>query len=187
MRVDNASIAARTVLLTTLASLAAGVVAGCGDNHHASTSTPVTISVSAGTTRPTTTASGPDRHALARAYVRIMAPANAAHRRFLAKSRAYSTSTTKAQVVADLAPVIAAYRAADTRLLRVRWPRPVRADARAQVAADGVLLRTLEAASTQNAASVGSWFTRVSQDWGASTDAENTIRADLGLPPRLEP
>ena len=170
------------MLLGCLALLAASVLAGCGDSHETATSTPVTVNVSAGTTTKASKPK-PNRHAAAQRYLRIVGPTNAAHTQFLAKARAYGATTPKGQVVADLAPVIAAYRNADTALLRVKWPRSIRADVKTQVAADRALIRTLEAAESQNAKTVSAWFLQVSADWGTATDAESEVRTDLGLRP----
>ena len=160
--------------------LAAGV-AGCGGSKKAETSTPATIAVSSGPTRTTKTARVP--HKFARTYLAIVAPANAAHAGLVEKSKSYGSNTTKAEVVADLAPVIAAYEAADKALLRVRWPQSVRRDVSALVAADRVLLRDLRAADHQTAQSSGAWTARVARDGEKSNAAADAVRAALGLPP----
>ena len=85
--------------------------------------------------------------------------------------------------MADLAPVIAAYEAADKALLRVHWPPSVQADVRALVAADRVLLRDLRAADQQTAQSSGAWTARVARDGEKSNAAADAVRAALGLPP----
>ena len=131
---DNTRIAKRTSPTLVLALLTAGVLAGCGGSKQAETIAPATVSVSAGTTRSTQAA--PRLHRFARAYLRIVAPANAAHARLVEKSRSYGSNTTKAEVVADLVPVVAAYEVADKALLRAHWPPAVEADVRALVAAD---------------------------------------------------
>ena len=129
----------------------------------------------------TTTASVP--HKFARTYLRIVRPANVAHARLVEKSRSYGSSTTKAEVVADLVPVIAAYEAADRALLRVHWPPSVAGDVRALVAADRVLLRDLRAANQQTVQSSGAWTARVARDGERSNAAADAVRAALGLPP----
>ena len=166
--------------LLVLALLAAGALAGCGGSKQAETSTPVTIDVSAGTTQSTQTTPGP--HRFARTHLRIVAPANAAHAKLVEESRSYGSNTTKAEVVADLAPVIAAYEAADKALLRVHWPPSVEADVKALAATDRVLLRDLRAANQQDAQSSGAWTARVARDGEKSHAAANAVRADLGLP-----
>jgi hypothetical protein len=176
---DNTPIAKRTSPLLVLALLAAGVLAGCGGSKQAETITPATVSVSAGTTRSTQSASR--LHRFARTYLRIVAPANAAHARLVEKSRSYGSSTTKTEVVADLVPVIAAYEVADKALLRVHWPPAVEADVRALVVADRALLRDLRAADQQTAQSSGAWTARVARDGEKSNAAADAVRAALGL------
>jgi hypothetical protein len=178
---DNTPIDRRTSFLVVLALLVAGVPAGCGGSDHAETSTPVTLEVSVGTTQSTQTT--PGLHRFARTYLRIVAPANVAHAKLVEKSRSYGSDTTKAEVVADLVPVIAAYEAADKALLRVHWPASVAGDVRALVAADRVLLRDLRAANQQTARSSGAWTARVARDGEKSHAAADAVRAALGLPP----
>ena len=84
--------------------------------------------------------------------------------------------------MADLAPVIAAYEAADRALLRVHWPPSVEADVRALVAADRVLLRDL-VPPTSTAQSSGAWTAQVARDGEKSNAAADAVRAALGLPP----
>jgi len=178
---DNTPIDRRTSSLLLLALLATGVLAGCGDSKHAETSAPVTTAASSGTTQMTKTAPVP--HTFARTYLRIVRPANVAHARLVEKSRSYGSNTTKAEVVADLVPVIAAYEAADRALLRVHWPPSVAGDVKALVAADRVLLRDLRAANQQTAQSSGAWTARVARDGEKSNAASDSVRAALGLPP----
>jgi hypothetical protein len=132
-------------------------------------------------TEATTTT--PDRQQLADEYLRIIAPANAAHRLWSKKAKSYDSNTTVEQQASDLAPLIAAYEDADNALLRVDWPPSIAEDIKALVAANGALIGDLRAADSQDVLSRSSWLTQVSQDGGKSAAAANIVRADLGLPP----
>ena len=157
------------MVLPVLALLATSAVAGCGGGQKA------------GTARSTTNGPASGLHAFAQTYLRIVAPANAAHEELIRKSNAYGATTTKAQVVADLAPVLRAYRTADEGLLRVAWPGPVGAAVTTEVAANGALLAVLGTADRQNAGTFDAWAAQVSQDEVKATAAANAVRAGLGL------
>jgi hypothetical protein len=130
-----------------------------------------------------TTPATSSKQDLARTYLRIVAPANAAHDTLERKSKSYDDSTTAEQVASDLAPVIAAYEAADNALLRVKWPASIAADVKALVVANGALIGDLRAAGSQDVLSSSNWATQLSQDGGKSAAAANIVRADLGLAP----
>lgn len=156
------------MVLPVLALLATSAAGGCGGGHKAGTP-------------QSTTGSKSDRKAFAQTYLRIVAPANAAQEELIRKSNAYGANTTKAQVVADLAPVIRAYRTADEGLLGVAWPQRVAAAVTAEVAANGALVAVLQTADRQDASTFGAWAAQVSQDEAKATAAANAVRNGLGL------
>jgi hypothetical protein len=161
-------------------ALGTAFLIGCGGGHTAS---PVTVHETVTAAATGTTSATPNREELAREYLRIVAPANAAHDALIKKSKSNDSDTTAEQLASDLAPVIAAYEEADNALLRVNWPPSIEADVKALVAANGTLIGDLRAADIQDVLSSSSWATQVSRDGGRSAAAANIVRADLGLPP----
>lgn len=103
-------------------------------------------------------------------YLRIVTPANDA-------IDTLKTATGISQVQARAHAAAGAIQAADSQLLRARWPAGVTPDIRALVMADGPVIVDLNDVVT--AYQDGTLQTAV----GSSGAAAQVVRADLGLPP----
>ena len=97
----------------------------------------------------------------------------------------WNDATTRAQLITDTAPVIAATERTDEALLGIDWPPAIKADVKALVTADAALERGLYA--LQNLGIRRKWINNLyaAQAWwtvvAAENAAENIVRRDLGL------
>jgi hypothetical protein len=168
--------------VSVLALVAAGIVAGCGGSHKASTGE--TISTSATTLSEGSTQTTATMHHLAQTYLRIVAPANRAAEAYSKEAESWNgINPTKEKIDAATKPVIVSFEKADNALLRVQWPPAIRGDIKVLVNADGAVVGDLQSLSRQNATSIGQWATQYSKDSAQAVAAVNVVRSDLGLPP----
>jgi len=150
------------------ASMLAALVAGCGGRGNKAAST------------QSMTSESPQN--FTQTLERIMLPATAAILRFNSKASRWNDATTTAQTVKDAAPVVAALQKADDQLLHVRWPSAVRADIKAFVRAEEVMVGDLSRLATLGDFLFGDWSNQFSKDANLLTAAAAIVRADFGLP-----
>jgi hypothetical protein len=115
------------------------------------------------------------------AYLKAVAPANAALAEFKAKVNDQSTQAE----VADAAETMAtALEGVDSTLARIAFTGQAAVDVRSMIAVDGAFIGDLRAVRSSSAFSMSSLGNTISRDAGALNAAVTVVRADLGLPPK---
>jgi hypothetical protein len=148
-------------------------VAGCGSSSPSSGST--------AQAQASTTPTGN----YANQYMADVAPANTAFTKFGTAFKAWSnTSGTAAQTTAFVTPAVAAIQAFNQKVLAQSWPTSDRADVHALVAAAAAMSGDLSGLPSVNILDVSSWATQLTHDASIQSSAANTVRSDLGLPPK---
>jgi hypothetical protein len=121
---------------------------------------------------------------LAQTYLSILGPVYDERDRFIGKASRWDTNTTADDIAKDAAPMIAAMRKADDKLLGVHWPPDTAADVKELVQAEEAAGRDLGAvADVTDEQSTADWFQHYQEDGAKVSAATDVVRADLGLPP----
>jgi hypothetical protein len=95
----------------------------------------------------------------------------------------WNDKTNYGLAVAEAAPLWITIEDADNSLLRLSWPRETRADVKALVRAEAVLVRDLQTVGlAADLSPRGDWANQFSHDAARAHAAVNIVRADLGLP-----
>src|SRR5262245_59661122 len=169
-RMDKTSM--RTAASAALATLVAGLAAGCGGGGKQAS--PPAAPPPA-TTAATTTAAAPSQQELAATYLRIVKPANAELDRWFVRVERWNDKTTNAQAVKDSQPLIDAIDEADSKLLRVPWPAATRADVKDLVRADAALVADLNGLGSVNLLSSDQWISQFQHDATQGGAAANIV------------
>lgn len=119
----------------------------------------------------------------AKQYLTIVAPVNAASRKFNSEASRWTSSTTDAQASSDAEPLIRAILKLNTQLSHDRWPASSMSDIKSLVSVDNALIAGLRSLATVNVENSSSVLATLQRDRSELGVAANRVRQDLGLTP----
>jgi hypothetical protein len=157
------------------AVIVGSVLVGCGGS---SAPGPATAPVASTTASPSPV--GLSQKQQADAYLRIVAPANAALRTFDAK---VTPDSSQSQVAAAAEPLADTFDHTGQALARAGFTGTAAADVRALLTALAAVVGDLRSVRSQDAFSVSQFTTAFNRDIATFGSAVALVRADLGLPP----
>src|SRR6185312_10549876 len=160
-------------------------VVGCGESPKKPTRTARAMTIPQTTTvasRATPTVRMTKQQA-GRAYLRGVAPANAAGAGLAREMRAYTDSTPDSQISAEARPFERRLTELNGKLRAIAsaYP-PVAVELKALVAAYNPVIRDLRNVTAQNSVNASSWLQRLASDLTKTRTAAAAVRANLGLP-----